>query len=259
MFVIRQKRNPRSIRNGFRVMCVSDLHAGAHYGTYAGLSPWDRGLIMSQFLKSEYEREPSFDLFFGNGDMVSNEYNELRDRTSYFERIQRTCAPMLTKAGVPAYYIYANHDDMRDDEWRRITGYPKDYIVDLDDDVSFVCLDLYHGAQTPEERAWGYGAPSDMKREIYEEASEHIHFREHVFVPFCRRRAQSAAVEIHSGESAGSRHAGGAYPPDPMWPAGRKAPHGKRPFFVGGGHMGQSLRRHGRRDDWAVGDALSRI
>lgn len=182
MFVIRQKRNPRSIRNGFRVMCISDLHAGAHYGTYAGLSPWDRGLIMSQFLKSEYEREPSFDLFFGNGDMASNEYNELRDRTSYFERLQRTCAPVLTKAGVPAYYIYANHDDLCDDEWRRITGYPKDYIVDLDDDVSFVCLDLYHGPQTPEERAWGYGAPSDMKREIYEETSEHIRFREHVFV-----------------------------------------------------------------------------
>ena len=133
-----------------------------------GISTWERALIMTDSLLYEWDTEHP-DMIFLLGDMVSNEYNAKKHNGNiedhYWYRLKNSYLVKLDEAEIPWFFVYANHDDLTDEEFATIfPNYTKNMFIRLEgDDAAFTVLDRYYGdnRNDPEKYQWGYGDAMD--------------------------------------------------------------------------------------------------
>ena len=155
-----------------------------------GISTWDRANIMVDRMLLEYTLE-SYEMILCLADMASNEYNTSENRKNrvdgYWQRLMLDYMTRLDYYEVPYFLVYANHDDVYDDEWFDTLGYSKEYILDLGDSISFVAknysdipgrLLVDTTGTIPKEdltefvygHDWGYGYDGPMSDLLYRTA-----------------------------------------------------------------------------------------
>ena len=90
----------------------------------------------------------------------------------------------MCKVKLPVFYCYANHDDIFDDEWEKLLGYGKNYIIHFGNILSVIVADNYHEQQDSKtEQVWGYGGKAtDISEEFYEFVKEEIRERKNVIL-----------------------------------------------------------------------------
>lgn len=133
-----------------RVIITSDVH-------YCGRD-WcgvDKDRRMEQFvvkLQSEYERDP-YEMILILGD-VSLDFWKWNEKGSYLtqgraytgEFIETYCS----RFPVPFYLIAGNHEQYGEEAWQKLTGFSRQFDVQLGNFV-FVLLDTYAGGLDPTE------------------------------------------------------------------------------------------------------------
>ncbi len=126
-----------------------------------GITTWNRALILTDCILREWD-ECAFDCIFFLGDIVSNEENKWKGDPNidfhYWSLFQKRYLSRLTNKGVPYFFVYANHDDLTDDEFAKLFPYTKNFAVTVGDTL-FLAMDHF-AKPNPENRRWGYGAPS---------------------------------------------------------------------------------------------------
>lgn len=155
-----------------------------------GIKTWDRAAIMVDRLLLEYTLE-NYEMILCLADMASNEYNTSENRKNridgYWQRLVADYMTRLDYYEVPYFLVYANHDDVYDDEWFDTLGYSKEYILDLGDSISFVAknysdipgrLLVDTTGKIPQDELqefvyghdWGYGYDGPMSDLLYRTA-----------------------------------------------------------------------------------------
>ncbi len=149
-----------------RLSFVSDMQFSVPDGTEImfpyGVSAWERGLILTDRILYEWDTHP-FDALFLLGDIVSSEENKWKDSSDiglhYWTLFKNRYLSRLENAGLPYFYVYANHDDLNDEQFAHFFPYTKNYTVEIGGAL-FLCLDHF-ATPNPENCRFGYGAPSD--------------------------------------------------------------------------------------------------
>lgn len=206
-----------------KILFVTDAHAGHPMGNFTLpdgklVGEWDRMDIMVDAINKEITYE-DFDAIICLGDMTSNEFNsdKVENDLSLSEKYKGTrFSPReqfliehytndqcyftsdsrennffkklkneyMSKIDKPTFYIYANHDDLFDDEWEDFLGYGKNYIIHFGEELTVICADNFHDQPECDGiflYGFGYKA-SDISKEFYEFCKNEIKGRKNVIL-----------------------------------------------------------------------------
>ena len=138
-----------------RLILVTDIH-NCHE-CWQGVSSADRMEILCECLLEEYERRP-YDVILALGD-YSLDFWVCKEGGSFLWNSPISNTDNFVKEYVPRlptdfYMIPGNHEQYGEEDWRRITGFPREYVIIYGDTI-FVMLDTFAGDLDPKVNSDG--------------------------------------------------------------------------------------------------------
>ena len=134
-----------------RIVIVTDIH-NCHLDWH-DMPTYDRMELMCQEINKEYDKRP-FDTILSLGDYSLDFWLwEIGGSYLWKNPISRTedfIKRFYKKLPLKMFMIPGNHEQYSNDDWERITGYPREYSVVYGNKV-FVMLDTFAGNLNPNE------------------------------------------------------------------------------------------------------------
>ncbi len=158
-------------READRLLFVTDIHHC--HGDWYGEKSSDRMELLCKSLREEHERKP-YDAILSLGD-YSLDFWAWSEGGSYLWDPPVSNTDAFVKTYVPQmptdfYMIPGNHEQYGHEDWLKITGMPREYVIIYGDYV-FVMLDTFAGELDPKVNHDGYytGINTELLTQVLED------------------------------------------------------------------------------------------
>lgn len=134
-----------------RVVIITDIH-NCHIDWHE-MPNYDRMNLMCHILNEEYNKRP-FDGLLSLGDYSLDFWKwDIGGSCLWDEPVSRTedfVKRFVNKLPLKLFMIPGNHEQYGNDDWERITGFPREYVLTYGNYV-FIMLDTFGGGLSPAE------------------------------------------------------------------------------------------------------------